>query len=119
MVAGAQWCETETPAGRAVGNACLAPGSGAQDRLGVSNLRLDLNASGQRVSQARRMGNPEKVSLKPCSGAQSPSRGDRPAAALPELQQDAGATRGCWGHRATEPTYPCVFPVCMHLVRGL
>lgn len=69
MVAGAQWCETETPAGGAVGNACPAPGSVAQDRLGVSKLPLDLNGSGHRVSQAQLMGNLENVSIKLCSGA--------------------------------------------------
>lgn len=40
--AGAQWCETETPAGRAAGDACPAPGLVAQNGLTICNLFVNL-----------------------------------------------------------------------------
>lgn len=40
--AGAQRCETETPAGRAVGEAGPAPGVVAQNGLSICHLFLDL-----------------------------------------------------------------------------
>lgn len=43
--AGAQRCETETPAGGAVGGACPARASAARDGSGVANLPSDLNGS--------------------------------------------------------------------------